>query len=217
MTQEVDGFHLGGAALFQESLRVAEQLEDSGSAHAELRVVERVEAYLPEGQKMEARPPSPPAVMVDQAGLTWFTGLLELLVLTVANTLCFSHNQKISVHSGGPVWPIRYLESGEKAMQTNSWAGTSPAVRTFLFLPCSWCRSTTVMVGLSPRSDTARYRRLALRARAHMPWLFSEPVETLEMINDLCVQVSCEPLQRPLNKTPVSFISRKEVASNFGP
>lgn len=94
-----------------------------------------------------------------------------------ARTLFFSQSQKTSIHSGAPVCPIRYLESWEKATHTNSWAWMSPALRCFFFLPCSCCRSNTVTQALSPHSDTARKRRLALTAIARTLLLFSEPVE----------------------------------------
>lgn len=46
VTQEVELFHLSEAALLQGPLCVAEQLKNSKSTRAELRVVERVEADL---------------------------------------------------------------------------------------------------------------------------------------------------------------------------
>lgn len=163
MTQEIDGLNLWEAALFQGPLWVAEQLEHTSSTHTELHVVERVEADLKGHQQNNKYnilkaciPACRKAALIQHGRLTWLTGLFELLVFTVARILCFSQSQKTSIHSGAPDWPIRYLESGEKAMQTNSWTGVSPAVRTFLFLPCSCCRSNTVMEAFSPHSDTAR-------------------------------------------------------------
>lgn len=117
VTQDVDGLDLCGAALFQSSLCVAEQLEYSGSAHTELHVVERVEADLT-GHRNTMRACIPVRRCGCNGTLTWLTGLLGLVVFAVARTLCFSQSQKISVHPGGPVWPIRYFESAENAMQT---------------------------------------------------------------------------------------------------
>lgn len=160
VTQEVELFHLGKAALLQRSLCVAEQLEHSKSTDAKLRVVKGVEADLNgQGRKKSIHPfkgARVQKVIQQRWNPTWLTTWSERLVDMVVKTLFFSQNHNMSSPSDAPDWLSKYLESGEKAMQTNSWTETLAADRTFLFLPCSCCRSKTVMVAFSPHSDTAR-------------------------------------------------------------
>ncbi|TNN79621.1 hypothetical protein EYF80_010203 [Liparis tanakae] len=135
----------------QGPLRVAQQLEHAAPAHAQLRVAVRAEADLVGTSRdgVGARRMHACAVACID---TWRAADSP----GVARTFCFSQSHKISIPSGPPVWPTRYLESGENATHINSDATASPAVRTFLLRPCSCCRSNTVTVAVSAHSDAAR-------------------------------------------------------------
>lgn len=72
MTQEVDGLHLGEAALFQRSLCVAEQLEHTSPTHTQLCVVVRVEADLKGHQQNKTKCSGHVRLHLQQLWLHWY-------------------------------------------------------------------------------------------------------------------------------------------------